>query len=372
MIFAGLLLVAALWLGFANGANDNMKGVATLIGSRTFSYRQAFTLATVSTLIGSVASIFLAEKLLKNFSGKGLVPADIVADPAFLIAVGIGAAATVLLASRLGIPISTTHALTGALIGAGLVGALHSLNFAVLGQKFMVPLLVSPVLAVIMTMILYPAFRAARRRLGIEPETCICIQEAVPAPMLAENGTAAFVTMPTQLTAVIEHRDDCMRHYQGHVFGISAQTLLDKLHIFSAAAVSFARGLNDTPKIAALLISGQLLDLPNEIVLAGIGLIIAVGGFTARRVSTTMSEKITRMNAGQGFAGNLVTAFLVIVASRMGVPVSTTHVSCGALFGIGVTNGQAQWSTIRKILLAWVITLPIAAAISALTYWAIH
>jgi len=78
-----------------------------------------------------------------------------------------------------------------------------------------------------------------------------------------------------------------------------------------------------------------------------------------------MSERITTLSHGQGFTANLVTAFLVIVASRWGLPVSTTHVSCGSLFGMGVVTKQARWATIRTILLAWFGTLPLAALIAA-------
>src|SRR5688572_218404 len=96
---------------------------------------------------------------------------------------------------------------------------------------------------------------------------------------------------------------------------------------------------------------------------------MAAGGLlSARRIAETMSNKITAMNAGQGFTANLVTALMVIGASRLGVPVSTTHVSCGALFGIGAVNRQARWKMIVQILLAWVTTLPLALAAAALTY----
>ncbi len=76
-----------------------------------------------------------------------------------------------------------------------------------------------------------------------------------------------------------------------------------------------------------------------------------------------MSYRITGMNDGQGFSANLVTGLLVIFASRLGMPVSTTHVSCGSLFGIASVNGQGRWDVIGQILLAWVTTLPMGAAI---------
>ena len=79
-----------------------------------------------------------------------------------------------------------------------------------------------------------------------------------------------------------------------------------------------------------------------------------------------MSRRVTEMNPGQGLTANMVTALLVVVASRIGVPVSTTHVSCGSLFGIGTATGQAHWRTIGHIVLAWILTLPIAGILGAL------
>jgi PiT family inorganic phosphate transporter len=84
-----------------------------------------------------------------------------------------------------------------------------------------------------------------------------------------------------------------------------------------------------------------------------------------------MSERITPMNHGQGFAANVVTSLLVIGASRWGMPVSTTHVSCGSIFGIGAITGQGRWAAVRSILLAWLVTLPVSALASSVVYLAI-
>ena len=109
------LFVATCFLAYSNGSNDNFKGVASLYGCRAASYRTAITWATMTTFAGSIASIFLAQALLKRFSGKGLVPETLVGSEQFLLAVALGAAITVILATLLGFPISTTHGITGAL-----------------------------------------------------------------------------------------------------------------------------------------------------------------------------------------------------------------------------------------------------------------
>src|SRR4051812_10002332 len=116
-----LVILATLFLAYANGANDNFKGVATLYGSGTTSYRTALAWATLTTLAGSLLAIWTSAALVKQFGGRGLVPEDVAASMRFVLSIGLAAALTVLLATFLGFPISTTHALTGALVGAGLV-----------------------------------------------------------------------------------------------------------------------------------------------------------------------------------------------------------------------------------------------------------
>src|SRR5258708_4384412 len=141
-----LLFLATCFLAYSNGANDNFKGVASLFGSRTCSYRTAISWATITTFAGSSLSILLAQTLLKKFSGKGIVPDHFVGSEYFLLAVGIGAGLTVIIATLTGFPISTTHALTGAIIGCGFVAVVSRGNFSALRKAFLLPLLLSPLL----------------------------------------------------------------------------------------------------------------------------------------------------------------------------------------------------------------------------------
>jgi PiT family inorganic phosphate transporter len=134
MVVFGLLFLLTLFVAYANGANDNFKGVATLFSANVTGYKPAIAIATLASFAGCVASIFMAEALVKAFSGKGLVPDAVAASPVFLLAVASGAGSTVLLAATLGFPISTTHGLTGALIGAGFVAAGDKLDLGVIGS----------------------------------------------------------------------------------------------------------------------------------------------------------------------------------------------------------------------------------------------
>jgi PiT family inorganic phosphate transporter len=355
-----VVLVVVVLLAWSNGSNDNFKGVATIYGSGTASYRVALAWATVAQLAGSLLTLVLAAGLIKTFSAKGLVPDAVATSPAFLAAAAFGAGATVLVATRLGLPISTTHALTGALVGAGLASG-SGVHFAVLGKGFVLPLLLSPVLAVGITAALYPLARAGRRALGVERESCVCVGEEW-VPVATVTGAAAATA---RLTLSAGQR--CVDRYQGRVVGISAQRGLDVAHFASAGAVCFARGLNDTPKIVALLLGARALGA--DVALPLVGVAMAIGGILgARRVAETMAHKIAPLNAGQGFVANLTTAGLVIAASRFGLPVSTTHVATGGIFGIGAVTGEARRKTVLAILTAWATTLPIGALLGALAF----
>ncbi len=312
-MFSALLITAALAVAYANGANANFKGVASLFGSGTTNYSTAVRWAAVTTAAGCLVALLLPGTLLQAFAGKGLVPQTLIDQPAFLLSVGAGAALANLLANRFGFPVSTTHMLLGALLGTGLAAQPEAVQWAKLWENFARPLLLAPVLALALGSLLYLALRRLR--------------------LAADHRTRA----------------------------------LDGLHFLSAGAVGYSRGLNDTPKMAALLVgTGGLGEKPSLMLIMAA---MALGGlFSARRVADTLAHKITNINPGQGFAANLAASLLTTTASLHGLPVSTTHVSVGALLGIGITTHQAKWRTIIPVLLAWVITLPTSALLAAL-FW---
>lgn len=363
-----LLLITVCFLAFSNGANDNFKGVATLYGSGAASYKTALIWATVATLTGSLCALFLAQTLLIKFSGKFLAPDNLVQSMPFITAVAAGAGSTVLLATRLGFPVSTTHALLGALTGSTLL-ATGAVNLSALGLSFLLPLLLSPVLAVVLASIVYVLFRQIRQVKTSSDPLCVCIENqpvATPSPLMVKSSL-----MQAKVTAVpslsLDSQTACASRFAGKIFGFELKALLDGLHFFSAGAVCFARGLNDTPKITALLLLMPHMVLQGKIGL--IALMIALGGLlNARQVAETMSHKITPISHGQGLSANLTTALLVIFASKLGLPVSTTHVSVGALFGVGLVTKQANYRMFSSILLSWLLTLPCAGLCAAGMY----
>ncbi len=351
-----LLIAAALFIAFSNGANDNFKGFATVWGTNTLNYRQALILATLATVAGSLASLILAEELVQQFSGKGLVPDVVASAPLFILSVATGAAVTVFLATQLGFPISTTHALIGGLVGAGLAQSEGVVHFDKLASTFMLPLLVSPIIAVVLGMLAYRVFRM--RPIEIAKD-CACL--VAPTQTLIPMMDGTLVSRFSTPGIVLAPNAACERLETPVRFSVSSN--MDRLHILSAMAICFARGVNDTPKLTALLLAAHLLQPSTSI--AMIGFAMAMGGLLfARRVAKTMSQRITRMDHAQGLAANLITASLVLIASKFGLPVSTTHVSVGSIAGVGASAKTLDWQTLRNVLLSWIVTLPFAAGVA--------
>ena len=364
-----ILFLAACFLAYTNGANDNFKGVATLFGSGTTNYKKAITWATTTTFAGSIAAIFLANTLVKNFSGKGLVPDALIQTPAFAISIAIGAALTVFFATKIGMPISTTHSLVGALFGSGLVAVGSAFNFSKLGSTFLMPLIVSPLMAAVVSLVVYIIFRKIRMVIGLSKQSYIYVgTEKIPVVKTINTNVFVVIQSGTLKTITILDKKEYIETYNGKFMGIHFQKILDISHYISAGIVSFARGLNDTPKIVGLLIVINALDIKWG--MSAVAIAMAVGGLlNAKKVGKMISKKITPMNSGQGFTANLITGLLVTTASIHGLPVSTTHVSVGSIFGIGTLTKKADLKVVRNILMSWLLTLPIAAVFSALIYW---
>ncbi len=361
-----LLLLAVIFVAYSNGSNDNFKGVATLYGSGILSYRSTLLWATITTFSGSLCAIYLSQGLIKSFSAKGLFSVSTALPIEFFIAVAFGTAITVFLATLTGFPISTTHALIGGLTGAGVVMAGQEIKLSALLHNFLTPLLLSPFIAVAMGGVLYFCLNHLRQYLKVTKEL--------------SSSTEKEETLPQRKSFVLRKMEEwefstdtknrSVMKYQGKFMEIPLHALIDIGHFLSAGAVSFARGLNDTPKIFALLLVIQGENFSPSFLLMIIAIAMATGGIiNARKVAETMSQKITKIETGQGFTTNISTAAIVFGASLLGSPVSTTHVTCGTLFGMGIVTRQANIRVIREILLSWLLTLPISAFFAAGIYF---
>ncbi len=306
-----IVLLSVCFLAYSNGANDNFKGVASLFGSGVTTYRRALAWATLTTATGALSALALGQALAAKFSGRGLVPDSLAAAPEFAASVAAGAGLTVIFATLTGFPISTTHALTGAIMGVGLAAPGGNLSLGALGKGFVLPLLFSPALAI-------GASLAADRLFAV------------------------------------------MRVRQG-ALAAAAQVL-------SAGTVCLARGLNDAPKIAAMLFAARAVAPSQGFALVSAAM--AIGGLVhSRRIADTVSLRITPLVPTEGLAANVSTAVIVLAASAAGLPVSTTHVSVGSIFGIGLASGRGDRSVMKAILGSWLLTLPCGAVLAYVLYW---
>lgn len=353
-----------------NGANDVSKGVATLHGSGLCGYRGALAWGTVWTVAGGLTAVFIASGLLKVFS-KGIVADGMNLGVNFSMAVAVGVSVWVLLSTRTGMPVSTTHSVVGAVLGPVLLSFGPSMIlWQSLGYKIVIPLLLSPFAALLITSVFYRAgygllSRFSRYCLCFETKTSDCCVAAGEGQLAASRGDAT-------LSAVAGTVKGCEQDLAASV----RMDVNDIAHWVSSALISFARALNDTPKIVAVLFASAAFtggDLKYVFLL--VALSMGLGSYLmGRRVTETLSKKITAMDRHDSVIANLSTAFLVVFASRLGMPVSTTHVSGGSIIGVGLKRGDGSFNRniVSGMLLAWFVTLPAAGIISAIAYVALN
>jgi len=361
MIAISLILATAL-LAFVNGANDVSKGIATLVGSGVTNYRRAIAWGALCTVSGAFAAGFVSQTLVSTFSGKGLLVRP-ETSTTFLLAVALGAIGWLIVATLTGLPVSTTHALVGALVGAALVeSTANGIAWAAVANKVAVPLLLSPVLSLVLVLVVMPM---ARPLLSKADRYCVCVENR--SVELAGAGGVSFreAVLPAPQVAREEQCGASVARFD----------LVDALHWVSSGTTGFFRGMNDAPKMIAI---GIVAGAASGIAAPGMYLLVAIamgaGSLLAgARVTRTMAEKVTSIQPNDGFAANAVTAVLVGLASRFSLPVSATHVSTGAIVGVGVhRGGGVRWKTVGEMGLAWIVTLPAAGLLAVLAQFAIR
>lgn len=323
------LIVVALGFDFLNGLHDAANSIATVVGTRLISPVAAVGFAAFFNF----AAYFLALQWpsLHNVAdtiGKGLIDKDLV-TPAVVFGALVGAMFWNVVTWVKGIPSSSSHALVGGIIGAGVAHAgFPSIQWIGL-NKTLIAIVLSPVLGLILTM----AIMLVTSWLGIR---------------LSARGSE--------------------RTFRG-------------LHLFSAGAYSLGHGLNDAQKtmgvITVLLYSTGYLHghfaVPNWVALScyiAMGIGTLTGGW---RIIETMGTRITKLNQHQGFSASLGGSVMLFAASYLGIPVSTTHTIAGCVIGAGTARraSAVRWGLAGDVAIAWVITIPAAALVAALFYWLI-
>lgn len=314
-------LVSATLLAFANGANDISKSIATLVGSGESDYKKAVVVTSLAVAAGAVLASTWAVKMTLLFT-KGMLSPQVQLNQAFALAILAGAVGWVLLSARVGMPVSTTHAIVGATLLTGVYAfGFDQVLWGSVWTKVALPLLISPVAAF---GVAWLAFRFLHWL--------------------------------------------CREHYCLNCHWA---------HWACAVSSGFARGLNDTPKIAGMgfffyaVMDPTVTVAPRWFFLVLAAANAAGGLIMGLRVTETLAHKVTRMNHLEGFAANLATTAMVIGTAVHGFPVSTTHVSGSAIMGMGLRKGGAglNFSVVGQIALAWLVTLPTAGALGVAAYW---
>ncbi len=304
-----VVIVAAIGFGIANGFNDAANAIATVIGTRTLSPRAAVIMAAICEFIGAATGTAVAITI-----GKGIVSAQFL-DMSVVLA-GVGAIIIwAVLATRYGMPISLTHGLVAGLVGAGI---------ATSGTQAIVwKVLVTVISAV-----------------GI-------------APLL--GLASGFLVMVAILWI-----------FRGTAPG-KVQNIFRRMQILSAAFLAYSHGKNDGQMPIGLIAMALMVysgtgefHIPFWAVIvsaASISIGTAMGG---QRVIKTVGLQMTTLRPAQGFAANVSSAAIIEIASRLGIPVSTTHCASTAIMGVGATRrlSAVRWGIARNIVLTWILTFP--------------
>lgn len=357
-----LAAVLLFFLAFANGGNDVSKAIATLAGAGLTSVRGAIAWGTLWTVAGALAGLLWGGAMIKNISESIYVERHDFYMP-LALAICIAPILWVALATWRKWPVSTTHAVVGGLVGAGLMAyGTQGIDWATIFSKIALPLLGSPFMAIALAWFLTPALEKAAKVTG---RIRLCL---TPVPRVALAG--GNMTRTTQ--APIE---DCLvcacdSPQAGLTHGISLS--VDNMHWLTSGVLSFSRGLNDTPKLISIVLPFLMLDnlvAPAWLFFWG-ALAMGAGGWIAgKNITEVLGFNVTKMNHEQGFSANLVAAFLVIGASRFGLPVSTTHVSASSIMGVGLSHRKVlNMKTVSNMLFAWLVTAPVAALFATLIY----
>jgi PiT family inorganic phosphate transporter len=384
IIILGILL--ALLFNFANGLNDAANSIATIIATKAMTPLQAVLLAGVFNLLGPL----LFTTAIAATIGKGIVD-PVFLTPALILVAMIGAVLWVLTTSYLGIPVSSSHALIGGLLGAGVagagIGAILWPSLVTLTQTAFWGIIGALLGATATTLIglLNDDFKPWNPLLGGLIGVTLIIPLAIILGFLEVSGILAvviFIVISPMLGLISAF---VLGIFVAHVFRDHPPRplshLFRKLQIFSGSLQAIGHGSNDAQNamgiITAMLLAGGIISefsVPLWVILTS-SLAISVGTlFGGWRVVDKMANRITKIRPYQGFCASTAAGGVLSLMTSFGVPVSTTHAITGAIMGVGATRGYSavKWGVVREILIAWVLTIPAAAVVSGLCFFAAH
>jgi len=323
-LFLVIVIVILAWVyDFWNGANDCANSIATSVSTRALSFRKAIVLAAIFNLFGA----FITTEVAKTI-GEGIVQPEVISQPLLIFSL-MGATIWVVLSTKFGIPISVTHSLVGGLVGAAIVtvgfGALVGWGLL----KVLIGIILAPIVGFLLGILLILGF--------------------------------------SWLIKIFFSKISPFRISQGFRWG----------QIFSASAVAFSHGMNDSQNAmgvitASLLAGGFLTEFRVPFwVIFGSGIFMVFGIlYGGHEVIRTLGRKIYKIQPVHGFCAETSSAIIIILQSLAGVPLSTSQVITSAVTGVGAVERRAQvnWRKVIEIFYTWIFTIPGAAIISGILF----
>jgi PiT family inorganic phosphate transporter len=403
--YLGLAAAFGLFMAWGIGANDVANAMATSVGSKALTIKQAILVAAVFEFAGA----FLAGGQVTATIRKGIIDASSVeSNPELLIfgmlAALLAAAVWLLIASRRGWPVSTTHSIVGAIVGFAVVGiGVDSVYWAKVGT-IAASWVVSPMLSGILAFFI---FMSVQKLILGTKNPLANARKYVPFYIFAVGFILALVTMLkglkhigldlTYLQSVMIAIVSGMVTMSIGIFAIkrikvdpsldtdfrftNVERIFGILMVFTACGMAFAHGSNDVANavgpVAAIVsivktgVVAQKSALATWILLLGaIGIVLGLATY-GWRVIRTVGKNITELTPSRGFAAELAAASTVVIASGTGLPISTTHTLVGAVLGVGIARGIGALNlrVVRNIMLSWIITLPAGGILSILFFF---
>ena len=404
-VFLILAIVFGFYMTWGIGANDVANAMGTSVGSGAITVKQAIIIAAIFEFAGA----FIAGGSVTETIRKGIInPESITGTPEILLfgmlAALLAAAVWLMIASLQGWPVSTTHTIIGGLVGFAVVAiGMSAVNWGKIGQ-IVASWVISPLLGGLLAFVLMISIQRLILRTDKPFENA---RKWGPMYVFLVGWIVSLVTMFKGLKHLNLDFGPLATFVFAVAFGLilaaigrrminriqidpaadeefhfaSVEKAFAPMMIFTACAMAFAHGSNDVANgigplaaVASLVKSGgavaQKADLPLWIlVLGGVGIVIGLSTL-GYRVMRTIGSEITHLTPTRGYCATLAAATTVVLASKTGLPVSTTHIAVGAVMGVGMTSGVAavDLRVIRDIVASWLITLP-AGAIMAILFF---
>jgi len=401
-----MAIIFGLYMTWGIGANDVANAMGTSVGSGAITVMQAIIIAAIFEFAGA----FIAGGHVTATIRKGIIdPAPIVNNPEILVfgmlAALLAAGVWLMVASSRGWPVSTTHSIVGAIVGFAIAGiGVDAVQWGKIGQ-IAASWVVSPVLGGAIAFILMMSIR--RFILNTE-NPFISAKRWGPVYVFLVGFVISLVTLFKGLKHLDIDLTVGMSFVVAGLFGVllavigwfminrvqvdtsadrefhfaSVEKVFTPMMVFTACAMAFAHGSNDVANgigplaaVVSIIQSGgevaQKASLPNWIlVLGGVGIVVGLATM-GYRVMKTIGTRITELTPTRGFCATLAAAATVVLASRTGMPVSTTHIAVGAVIGVGLARGVGaiDLRVIGGIVLSWLITLPVGAVLAAIFFF---